>query len=120
MNDAQPPSMGSTLSTFPVLFALVCFHSAIAFAYFHARTTLLFCVVIFGSVAVVYFFWHGRNWARIVVMLTAATDFILDIPRLGHSPPLMQFVLSLRLLTAAVLIIWLNTSAVRTYFRRIT
>jgi len=114
-----PPAAAVALPpAFPVLFALVCFHAIIAFAYFHARTPLLFWGAIIASVAFVYFFWRGHNWARIVVLLTAVTDFVIDIPRLSHSPPLMRFVLISRLLSAVALLIWLNTSTVRAYFRK--
>jgi hypothetical protein len=115
----QPPTSAADLPpAFPALFALVCFHAIMAFAYFHARTPLLFLGAIITSVAIIYGFWRGQNWARIVVILTAVTDFVIDIPRLTGSPPLMRFVLISRLLSAVALLIWLNTSTVRVHFRR--
>jgi hypothetical protein len=108
---APPPA-------FPLLFVLVCFHALISFAYFHARTALFFSAAVLGSSAIIYFFWRRQNWARIVVILTAITDLILDIPRLAHSPASTQAVLILRLITAATLLVWLNTSTVRAYFHR--
>lgn len=118
MDAANPPLPGNPPPAFPVLFALVCFHALIAFAYFMAANTLLFGVAILASVAIVYFFWRRQNWARIVIILTAVTDFILDVPRLGHAPLLMQIVLSFRLVAATALLIWLNTPAIRRYFQR--
>jgi uncharacterized membrane protein len=118
MDDAHSPSSGNPPAAFPLLFALVCFHGLIAFAYFKAANTLLFVGAILASVSIVYFFWRRQNWARVVIILTAVTDFILDLPRFGHSPPLMQIVLSLRLIAATALLIWLNTPAIRAYFQR--
>jgi hypothetical protein len=114
----DPPASGGALPpAFPVLFVLVCFHALIAFAYFHARAPLLFWGAIIVTVAMVFCFWRGQSWARIVVILTAVTDFIIDVPRLSHSPPLMRSILGLRLLCGAALLIWLSTSPVRAYFR---
>lgn len=118
MDAAHPPLPGNPPPAFRVLFALVCFHALIAFAYFKAANTLLFGVAILASVAIVYFFWRKQNWARIVIILTAVTDFILDVPRLGSAPLLMQIVLSLRLVAGTALLIWLNTPAIRGYFQR--
>lgn len=115
---ASPASAVACPPTFPVLFALVCFHAIISFAYFHARTPLLFGGALIASVAILYCFWRGQNWARIVVILTAVTDFVIDIPRLTDAPPFMRFVLISRLLSAVALLIWLNTSTVRAHFRK--
>jgi uncharacterized membrane protein len=116
----QRPSAPAVASppAFPVLFALVCFHAIISFAYFHASAPLFFVAAIIVSVAIVYCFWRGQSWARIVVILTAITDFLLDVPRFSHAPPVMRLILALRLLSAAVLLIWLSTPSVRAYFRR--
>ena len=118
MDAAHPPLPGNPPPAFPVPFALVCFHVLISFAYFEPGNTLLFGVAILASVAIVYFFWRRQNWARIVTILAAVTDFILDVPRFGHAPLLMQIVLSLRLASATALLIWLNTPAIRGYFQR--
>ena len=117
MDGAHPPSRAHPPPAFPVLFALVCFHALISFAYFEAANTLLFGIAILASAALVYFFWRRQNWARIVIMLTAVTDFILDVPRLGQAPLLMQVVLTFRLVAAIALLVWLNTPAIRKYFQ---
>jgi hypothetical protein len=116
---AGPPA--STIApppAFPVLFALVCFHTIISFAYFHAAMPMFFVTAIIVSLAIVYCFWRGQSWARIVVILTAITDFFLDVPRFSHAPPVMRLMLGLRLLSAAALLIWLSTPRVRAYFYR--
>ena len=118
MDASHPPLPGNPPPAFPALFALVCFHALIAFAYFKPGNTLLFGIAILASIAIVYFFWRRQNWARIVIILTAVTDFILDVPRFGDAPVVMQIVLSLRLASAAALLIWLNTPAIRGYFQR--
>jgi hypothetical protein len=101
---------------FWLLFGVASFHSIISFAYFKPRSPILLMLAIFASISVLYFFWQMRNWARIVIILTALMDFVIDIPRLTRSAEMMQIVIGIRLASAVALLIWLNIQPVRECF----
>jgi hypothetical protein len=126
MEDIAPP-VKSPLDTgvarpraFSALVLLVCFHLAIAFAYFHPGAPFFLLLAIASSVAIVYGVWRGLKWGRIATICTAIFGFIVDLPRLDAAPRSMRLILLLRLLCAATLMVWLNRPAVTAYFKRST
>jgi hypothetical protein len=62
------------------------------------------------------FFWRGSNWARGVVMLVSAADFLLiflDFTKHDHVK-IISDIMGLPL--AVFLLYWLNKASVKTYF----
>lgn len=87
-----------------------------------AKTQLAFgCTVVF-SLGVIYFFWVGRNWARILVLLGSALSalgiLVLFAPvEITHQIPIAQRVsLVANALFGVVMLVGLTRPSVRRYF----
>jgi len=82
----------------------------------HAVTGFaLISALIFAGYFVRFFYWQGRNWARILVIL----DLIVALYGLRYVPrygALQQAIIVGDALLGAYLIYWLNTGAVRDFF----
>jgi hypothetical protein len=82
-----------------------------------ARLTFgVYTVLILIGYFFIWFYWKGRNWARIAVLLTSVlTIFNLFFLRHGN------FVNKAMILSEALLglffLWWLNTATVRTFFK---
>jgi cell division protein FtsW (lipid II flippase) len=69
------------------------------------------------SLIVLYAFWHGKNWARIVV-LGVSVFYVLILPMANTSAGRMLFACAiLQAVWGAFLLYWLNTKKVREFFK---
>lgn len=83
----------------------------------HARLTFaIFTALILTGYIFVWFYWQGRNWARISVLLTCFLCFynLLFITRSNVAGRIM---IGSEAILAAFLVWWLNTAAVRSFFQ---
>ena len=69
------------------------------------------------SYVVLWHYWKGKNWARIVVLIGSAL-VLLNLLAYPSASTLQRGALVLRGLLGAFLLIWLNRSPVRGFFRR--
>lgn len=72
-------------------------------------------VIVTISYIVIFFFWCGKNWARLLILLSA----LLSIPNIYNFQQfhiVSKFVMSLEFLFALFLIYWLNTTPVKDFF----
>jgi len=82
----------------------------------HAVTVFaLISALIFAGYFVRFFYWQGRNWARILVILDSIVALygLRYVPRYGA---LQQAIIVGDAQLGAYLIYWLNTRAVRDFF----
>jgi hypothetical protein len=72
----------------------------------------------------IWFYWNGRNWARIAVLLVsfASIPGLLNWNRVALSPALLttpaHILLAARAVLGAALLYWLNTGPVVEFFKR--
>jgi hypothetical protein len=81
-----------------------------------ARVMFVIFTILFAiGCVVLWFFWEGRNWARILVLLTSLLAFynlryffrggIIDRVMIGSEAAIAMF-----------LLVWLNSSEVKSFF----
>lgn len=73
-------------------------------------------IIVSLSFIVIGFFWKGKNWARILVLGAA----VLSFPNAYNFMALhivSKFVLGGQLMFACYLLYWLNTTAVKEFFK---
>lgn len=104
--------------SFLILFYIACLHSLLSMLFIHPKSELRWALAVASGLAVLYFFWRRRDWARIVVSLTAIIDFIIDIPILISGQPFMKTVSGIHLALAVALLVGLNLQQTRKVFRR--
>lgn len=86
------------------------------------RMFIFYSAVVFIGYVVIWFYWSGRNWARIAVFITSAFNILnlLEWNRLSLSPALLTTPAHINLTAKAVLSVallyWLNTRAARAFF----
>ena len=82
----------------------------------YLRTLILWTVVIGIGFAVIWFYWQGKNWARIAVLIHSA--FCILNLRAWNRPSSSPGLLTTPTQTlGAVLLFWLNTPPVRHFFK---
>lgn len=68
---------------------------------------------------VTYFYWHGKNWARILVLVYSAMQigglWLLKLHDYGYADTAVMLA---QALFGAFLLYWLNTAVVRQFFER--
>lgn len=69
------------------------------------------------SFAVLWFFWCGHNWARILVLLTSLVALI-NLFSLEENNTLQKVIIFTEAIFAVYLLWWLNTKSVANYFKR--
>jgi hypothetical protein len=75
-------------------------------------------VAIFGiGYCIVWFYWKGRNWARITVLLTSILS-VLDLISLASPRTKNPVIVGIWGVLAVFLLYWLNTRPVRGFFRQ--
>ena len=81
-----------------------------------AAIFVLFTIFILVGYIVIWFYWKGRNWARILVLLTSLLCLcnLLFFPRAGSAERVM---IGAEALLAVFLLFWLNSRNVKSYFR---
>ena len=89
----------------------------------YLRLFILLTVVICIGFAIIWFYWQGKNWARIIVLIVSALS-VLNL-RIWNTVSLSSsllvtpthVLLASRALLGAVLLFWLNTRSVREFFK---
>jgi hypothetical protein len=76
----------------------------------------VFTVTILIGYVVIWFYWRGKNWARILVLLTSLLCFYNLRSWIRDGLP-ARIMISSEALLAVFLVYWLNTRAVREFFR---
>lgn len=67
---------------------------------------------------VLWYYWLGRNWARILVIVTSVLA-VLDLAFIRHPyPSLNNSLLAVEALVGLFLLYWLNSKGVRVWFKR--
>jgi hypothetical protein len=76
----------------------------------------VFTITILIGYVVVWFYWRGKNWARILVLLTSLLCFYNLRYWTGDALP-ARIMSSSEAWLAVFLVYWLNTRTVREFFR---
>lgn len=74
-------------------------------------------LVVAVSYLVLWYYWGGKNWARILVLITSVIA-LLNLFAFPSASALQRIVLILEAILAGFLLIWLNRSPAREFFRR--
>ncbi len=77
---------------------------------------VVFTVLIAAGYVVLWFYWHGKNWARILVFLTCFVAFY-NLRDLAAANPIVKIMLLGEAGVAVFLVFWLNTSEARLFFK---
>jgi hypothetical protein len=88
----------------------------------HARGTfIIFTVLILFGYLVLWGYWRGRNWARILVLITSAITILNLRSWNSRSATLLKtpnrVMLACEFALGIFLLIWLNTPSVRAFFK---
>lgn len=78
---------------------------------------LIVTLIVAFSFYVLLRYWQGRNWARILVMLTSVLA-LFNLSSIGKSSYMFSVFLISEALLAVFLLWWLNTNSVKQYFKR--
>jgi hypothetical protein len=83
----------------------------------HIRIGLLLLLIVIFSIGycVVWFYWKGRNWARIVVLLTSILS-VVDLISLASPRTKNPIIVAIWGVFGVFLLYWLNTRPVRSFF----
>ncbi len=77
---------------------------------------LILLIVIFGAgYCIVWFYWKGRNWARIIVLLTSILS-VVDLISLASPRTKNPMIVAIWGMFGVFLLYWLNTRPVRSFF----
>jgi hypothetical protein len=81
---------------------------------------LVFTLTIAAGYVVLWFFWKGKNWARILVLLNCFVCFynVRDIHFFLRVNPVEKVTLVSEAVLAIFLLYWLNTREAKVYFKR--
>ena len=83
----------------------------------YAVTTFcLITIFIMVGYFVIWFYWEGHNWARIVVLLTSVVC-LYNLRYFSHGRIAVRLMIGSEALLAMFLLFWLNTPNVRSFFR---
>jgi hypothetical protein len=77
---------------------------------------VLFTAFILIDYLVIWFYWKGRNWARILVLLGSLLC-LHNLRYWGHSGIVARVMIGAEAVLAIFLLYWLNTANVRAFFR---
>jgi hypothetical protein len=73
--------------------------------------------IIVVSYIVLWFFWNGRNWARILVLITSVLA-LLNLIWFNESGIAERCVIIAEFMLAVFLLYWLNTRPIVSYFKQ--
>jgi len=83
----------------------------------HAATTFwLFTILILVGYLVIWFYWKGRNWARILVLLTSLLC-LYNLRYFLRGGIIEQVMIGSEAVLAVFLLFWLNSRNVKSFFR---
>ena len=80
-----------------------------------SSVTIAFAVIMVLSYIVLWNFWHGRNWARLLVLVTSGIA-LLNLLSLPTATAIQRVVIVVEAVLGAYLLVWLNASPTRAYF----
>ena len=92
----------------------------------HRGVVAMVATVVLVGYAVLWYYWRGRNWARILVIVTSILAIgnlmviivLFAVDRLYSSSVLYHSVIVANAALGAFLLYWLNRKDVRVWFRR--
>ena len=76
---------------------------------------VMFTVTIAIGYLVIWFYWKGRNWARILVILTSLLS-LYNLRHWNHSGIVERVMIGAKAILGIFLLYWLNTPNVRAFF----
>jgi hypothetical protein len=76
----------------------------------------IFTLAIVAGYVVIWFYWKGRNWARILVLLTSLLC-VYNLRYFLHARIIEQIMIGSEALLGIFLLLWLNTRPVKSFFR---
>jgi len=81
----------------------------------------VFTLTIVAGYVVLWFYWKGKNWARILVLLNCFLCFynVHDVHFFLRVNPVEKVMLLGEAVLAVFLLCWLNTRSAKAYFKRI-
>jgi hypothetical protein len=80
---------------------------------------LIFTVLIAVGYVVLWFYWQGHNWARLLVLATCFLCFFnfFNLRRYPSVHPIAKVIVVGEAAVAAFLVYWLNTSQAKAFFK---
>jgi hypothetical protein len=75
-----------------------------------------FTVLIVAGYVVIWFYWKGRNWARILVLLTSLLC-LYNLRYFLHARRIEQVMIGTEAMLGIFLLFWLNTQQVKSFFQ---
>ena len=97
---------------------IVLLQTIVGFIHFAPAFRFGLVAAIANSFVYPYFFWRGKNWARIVVLIISGGYFVLLLIQLRHHDPIRTSRNAIECILGGFLLYWLNTACVRAYFHR--
>lgn len=83
----------------------------------HAATTFwLFSIFILAGYLVTWFYWRGRNWARLLVLLTSLLCFY-NLRYFSRRGIVERVMVGSEAVLAVFLLFWLNSRSVKSFFQ---
>ena len=83
----------------------------------HAATTFaIFTIFIVVGYSVIWFYWKGRNWARILVLLTSLLC-LYNLRLFFRAGFVERMMIVAEAVLAVFLLVWLNSGNVKSFFR---
>jgi hypothetical protein len=76
---------------------------------------IVFTVFILTGYVVIWFYWKGQNWARMLVLLTSLLC-LYNLHFWNHVAPLERIMIGTEAVMAIFLLYWLNTRKVKAFF----
>ena len=76
----------------------------------------LFTAFIVVGYVVIWFYWKGQNWARVLILLTSLLC-LYNLRYFLHSGIIKKTMIGAEALIAVFLLFWLNSQPVKSYFR---
>jgi hypothetical protein len=78
-------------------------------------TFALRCLVFMGRCIVLFFYWEGYNWARILVLLASVAG-LWNLTYWAHVGSLLRILIAVNATLGVFLLYWLNTRDLKKYF----
>jgi hypothetical protein len=78
---------------------------------------MLYSLLALISFVVIWFFWRGRNWARLLVMATSVLA-VTNLSWFWPTSSVAKVILVAEAILGAWLLFWLNTRPAKAFFRR--
>jgi hypothetical protein len=78
---------------------------------------IIFTFLILVGYVFIWFYWTGRNWARIAVLLTSVLS-ISNVRFWSHYTAIGRGMIASEAILGVFLLYWMNTAAVKAFFRK--